>query len=270
MSVASPRVLVTGGGLGIGCATVDFLLNQYNARVIVFTLELGTELEALSQRYSGEKRLWIHKGDVTKVEDTEIAVAIANTELGGLDALVVSAGIESPPRRILDLPYSEFHRTIDINVCGAFLSVQKSLPALLAPSVPRSSASPGKIIILSSTADKAHYAGRSAYCTSKAALTRLIDNIAWELRDSNIDVYGVYPGFTKTKLADGLIEGRYDDILFPEEAQRYHDWVNKGAVEGPEWCADAIARLSVGKAEGQKGTTASYSVHVPELKLGFW
>lgn len=159
---------------------------------------------------------------------------------------------------------------MDINVSGAFLSVQKSLPLLVSSNAARNPQIPAKIVLLSSTADKAHYAGRSAYCTSKAALTRLIDNIAWELRDDEVDVYGVYPGFTRTKLAEGLIEAKYDDVLFPEEAQRYRDWVNKGAVEGPEWCAEAVSRLCVGMAEGQKGVTTSYSAHVPELKLGFW
>ena len=63
----SPRVLVTGGGLGLGYATVEFLLDKYNARVVVFTLEHGQELDALLQKYVGTERLFVLKGDVTNV-----------------------------------------------------------------------------------------------------------------------------------------------------------------------------------------------------------
>jgi NAD(P)-dependent dehydrogenase (short-subunit alcohol dehydrogenase family) len=67
MDSFSPRVLVTGGGLGLGYSTVEFLLNKFNARVVVFTLHYGAELEALQQKYLNAKKLWILKGDVTKV-----------------------------------------------------------------------------------------------------------------------------------------------------------------------------------------------------------
>jgi NAD(P)-dependent dehydrogenase (short-subunit alcohol dehydrogenase family) len=67
MASFSPRVLVTGGGYGLGYATVEFLLNKYNARVVVFTLEYGKELEALLQKYVGKDRLFVLKGDVTNV-----------------------------------------------------------------------------------------------------------------------------------------------------------------------------------------------------------
>lgn len=195
---------------------------------------------------------------------------ISSEELGGLDALVVSAGIEAKPTRIIDMRYEDFVRTMEINVCGAFLSVQRSLPLLHSPSVPRPSGHGARILILSSTADGGRYGGRSAYCSSKAALTRFIDNLANEERDTGVDVYGIYPGFTRTGLAEGLINSKYDDVLFSDEAKKYRDWISKGAVEGPEWCGEACAKLSVGAAEGKKGQTAFYSVHVPELKLGFW
>ncbi len=76
MTTFSPRVLVTGGGLGLGYSTVDFLLNKYNARVVVFTLEYGPELEALLEKYGKEKRLWVCKGDVTNVLFTPSRVNI--------------------------------------------------------------------------------------------------------------------------------------------------------------------------------------------------
>lgn len=62
-----PRVLVTGGGLGIGCASVRFLLEKYNARVVVFTLDYGAELEELLKLYEALGRIFLLTGDVTNV-----------------------------------------------------------------------------------------------------------------------------------------------------------------------------------------------------------
>jgi len=179
--------------------------------------------------------------------------------------LVVSAGIEPPLARIADMSYESFQKTFAVNVCGAFLSIQKALPLLLkAPDKAR-------IVVLSSTGDKAKYAGRSAYCASKAALTRLIDILQWEHHENpKVEVFGVYPGLTRTPMADAVLHGKYADVLFPEEAARYEKWVEEGAVDPPEWCADACARLATGRSKGFPGQTASYSVHVPELKLGRW
>lgn len=67
MPLPSPRVLVTGGGFGLGCATVKFLLEKHNARVVVLTIDFGSELEALQREYSNDERLYVSQGDVTNV-----------------------------------------------------------------------------------------------------------------------------------------------------------------------------------------------------------
>jgi NAD(P)-dependent dehydrogenase (short-subunit alcohol dehydrogenase family) len=166
------------------------------------------------------------------------------------------------------MPYETFVRTLNVNICGTFLSVQKSLPLLHTPRVARPTDHPARIVILTSTADGGRYAGRSAYISSKAAQTRFIDNLANEQRETGVDVYGIYPGFTRTAMAEPMIQGTYHHVMFPEEKAKYLEWIAKGAIEGPEWCGEACAQLSVGAAKGLKGKTAYYSVHVPEFKHG--
>jgi NAD(P)-dependent dehydrogenase (short-subunit alcohol dehydrogenase family) len=121
---------------------------------------------------------------------------------------------------------------------------------------------------LTSTADGGLYAGRSAYISSKAAQTRFIDNLVNEERDTGVDIYGIYPGFTRTGMAEPMIQGTYHHVMFPEEKAKYLAWIAKGAIEGPEWCGEACAQLSVGAAPGLKGKTTYYSVHVPEFRHG--
>jgi hypothetical protein len=71
-------------------------------------------------------------------------------------------------------------------------------------------------------------------------------------------------------MSEGLLAGKFDGVMLPQEAQRYRDWLAGGAAEPPDYCADAVAQLAVGKVQGLKGETASYSKHVPSTKKGFW
>lgn len=172
--------------------------------------------------------------------------------------------------RIIDMPYATYCRAMMINVCGPFLSIQRSLPLLRSTSSGRPPTLHPRILVLSSKADEGRYAGRSAYNTSKAALTRLIDNLVNEERESGVEVLGIYPGFTQTGLAEGLIDRKFDSVLWPEEAEKYKRWIEGGKVEGPEWCGEACAKLAVGRAQGLVGRMARYNDHVPELKHGWW
>ena len=141
------------------------------------------------------------------------------------------------------MPYSTYVRAMMINVCGPFLSIQRSLPLLRSKESGRPSWLKPRILVLSSKADEGRYAGRSAYNTSKAALSRLIDNLVNEERESGVEILGIYPGFTQTGLAAGLINREFDHVLWPEEAEKYRRWIEGGKVEGPEWCGEACAKI---------------------------
>jgi len=73
---SSTRVLVTGGGLGIGCSTTSYLLKQFNARVVVLTLDVGAEMQALQNDPSTSSRLHVYQGDVTKVQLPILIISI--------------------------------------------------------------------------------------------------------------------------------------------------------------------------------------------------
>lgn len=79
------------------------------------------------------------------------------------------------------------------------------------------------------------------YCSSKAAVTRFIENLAHE--EPDIQVYGVYPGLTKTTMPDDVIAGKYEGIMKQEEVDRFLKWDKEGSIEPPEWCASVVARM---------------------------
>lgn len=120
------------------------------------------------------------------------------------------------------------------------LQCQQVLPQIK-QSVSKRSELPGagRIIILSSACDTiVTYRGWMSYCTSKAALSRFIQLLAHE--ESTIDVLGVYPRLTRTKMPEDVIAGRFKDIMADDEIQRFKDWSAQGdkVVEPAEWCGE--------------------------------
>lgn len=123
--------------------------------------------------------------------------------------------------------------------------------------------------MLSSACDNnVTYSGWSAYCTSKAALTRLIQMLAHENRDEVL-VQGVYPRLTNTAMPQDVIAGKYKDIMYDEEIRRFQDWAKQGdtVVEPAEWCAEAVAKVALGETKiRETGRVAYYDEFVPDIK----
>ena len=196
--------------------------------------------------------------------DVKAAYSLATTNFGGLDSIILSAGVEPVPSKIIDQSFSAFQKTILVNICGIFLCVQSALPLLHSGTRPIRPS----VIILTSHADHGRKRGRAAYATSKAGLSRFIDCLVNEERESAVGVFGIYPSLTRTPLAQGLLERRYDDVMWPEEAEEYKERIESGDVEPPDWCGEACARLAAGKEEGLKGKIANYWEHAPGTRGG--
>lgn len=140
--------------------------------------------------------------DVRDPASLEAAVAAVVDRHGGIDILVVNAGVGSYGP-ILDLPPDELDEMIDVNVKGAIHAVRAALPALL-----RSPA--GDIVTIASEAGRRGLPLEAVYCASKFAqvgLTRALDH---ELREHGIRCTNVCPGGVATDFAMG--RGRTPDM----------------------------------------------------------
>ena len=151
--------------------------------------------------------------DVRDPASLEAAVAAVVDRHGGIDILVVNAGVGSYGP-ILDLPPDELDEMIDVNVKGAIHAVRAALPALL-----RSPAA--DIVTIASEAGRRGLPLEAVYCASKFAqvgLTRALDH---ELREHGIRCTNVCPGGVATDFAMG--RGRTPDMpqlagmMHPEE-----------------------------------------------------
>lgn len=186
----SRAAIVTGGASGIGRATVEALLAD-GGRVVVIDRE-GPHLAEMEQR-SG---VAIVAGDVTEAEVNRRAVDLAIAEFGGLDAVVLNAGM-SCVGDLLRLPIEEFDRTMDVNVRAVLLGIRAAVPAM-------KERGGGRIVVTASTSGLAADPNMWAYNASKAAVINLARAAALDLALDGITVNVVCPGPTETGMTAGI------------------------------------------------------------------
>ncbi|KNG48888.1 flavin-binding monooxygenase-like protein [Stemphylium lycopersici] len=264
----------------------NLALSRYFSRILALQIKgieegiAGTDAEAFGLIDSTVKlefskqqreRLRIVEGDVTVDEDRELAVQTCFNVFGGLDTLIYCAGVITPIQRLEKLDVEAVKRSFDVNVFGAMNMVQLVLPHLRASRASHPhNCGRGKVIILSSACDSTvSYHGWMPYSTAKAALTRFVSCLAHE--EPLLSVQGVYPKLTRTKMIDGLVEGKYKNIMADHEIERFRIWDDVGdeMVEPPELCGEAVAKLALGLFEGGKsGETLYYDEHVPRKIAG--
>lgn len=172
--------VVTGGNSGIGWATAK-RFQQEGARVAISGRNKKTLEEAVSRM---EKGVLAIQADVAKLSELDKLYAEVSQQFGKLDVLFVNAGV-AKVAPLAEMSESTFDEQFDINIKGAYFTLQKALPLL----------NDGASIILNtSVADRQGQVGTSAYSATKAALRSLARTAAAELAGRGIRVNAVAPG----------------------------------------------------------------------------
>jgi NAD(P)-dependent dehydrogenase (short-subunit alcohol dehydrogenase family) len=180
--------LITGGSSGIGLATAKLFAAE-GARVAI-TGRDAKALEAVRAEIGGDT-LAI-KSDTADLAAIDALMTTVKDSFGTLDVLFVNAGIsEAVP--IHQVTERHFDRIFDVNVKGAFFTVQKALPLL------RSGAS---IILNASVGYRMGRANLAIYAASKAAVRTLARNFSTEFIPRGIRVNVVSPGAIETPIWD--------------------------------------------------------------------
>lgn len=217
MELAGRGAIVTGASQGLGRAIAARFLEEGASVVVVARTEADLrrtrdELGALA----GHRGQAVHAvpGDVSRPESCEAIVAAARALLPEITILVNNAGVYGPIGRVEEVDWTAWVHAVEMNLFGTVLMCRAVIPLMRERGY-------GKIINLSGGGATAPLPRFSAYAAGKAAVVRLTETLAEELRDSRVDVNAIAPGALNTRLLDEVLAAG------PERAGE--DFYNKSA-----------------------------------------
>ncbi|HYG35212.1 MAG TPA: SDR family oxidoreductase [Clostridia bacterium] len=200
MRLERRNALITGGSQGLGQAIAEHFVRE-GANVIICArdpVQLTAAREALQQKALPGQKVLARTCDVSSEEQVNDLVSHALKELGAVDILVNNAGVYGPMGPLEAVSLKEWQRAMDINVYGVLLPIRALIPHF-------KQAGRGKIVVLSGGGATNPLPNISAYAASKAAVVRLMETVAEELRPFHVDVNAIAPGALATRLLDEVL-----------------------------------------------------------------
>jgi NAD(P)-dependent dehydrogenase (short-subunit alcohol dehydrogenase family) len=191
--------IVTGASSGLGRATA-LRLAEEGHRVALIARSPG-DLDAVAEdvRRAGGEPLTL-PCDLADAAAAHAAIESAASAWGGIDALVNSAATDVPGIAE-EISVADWDRVIAVNLRGPFVLSRAAFAHMRR-------GGGGTIINISSVAGMRGWAGASAYCASKFALTGLTQSLAAEGREHGIRVCVLYPGAMDTSWGTWASEER--------------------------------------------------------------
>ncbi|MGQ9623231.1 MAG: SDR family NAD(P)-dependent oxidoreductase [Candidatus Caldatribacteriaceae bacterium] len=199
--------IVTGGGAGIGAATVK-LFAQEGAKVIIADVDSqrskALEAELKSRGLVAE----FVETDVSRRESVERMVAKTVELFGKVDVLVNNAGVYLKGD-VLVFTEEDFRRIMNINVKGVLLCTQSVGKHMVKQKS-------GVIVNVASEAGLVAISNQMLYNLTKAAVISITKSCAVDFADHGVRVNCVCPGTTYTPLVEEALKKEKD----PERARR--------------------------------------------------
>ena len=201
MKLSGLNSIITGASQGLGLEIARHFVREgasvaFCARDAAKLAAAAKELQTLAK--PGQKIIPL-RCDVSDPAAVDRFASAALKSLGSVQVLVNNAGIYGPmgPTETVDL--GEWRHAIEINLFGVLLPCRALIPHF-------KSQGRGKIINLSGGGATAPMPNISAYAASKAAVVRLTETLAEELRAHKVDVNAVAPGALNTRFLDELLQ----------------------------------------------------------------
>jgi len=183
----SRAVIVTGAGTGIGAAVARRLARDGASVVLV-----GRRRDPIERVAAASGQTFV-VADASTEEGVERIVAATVDAHGGIDGLVLNAGVMLPGT-VAEASVDDWRATLDVNLTGPFLLARAALPQLLERQ--------GSVVSVASIAALRAGPGMAAYCASKAGLVLLTQCLAVEQGAAGLRANVVAPGWVRTEMAD--------------------------------------------------------------------
>jgi 3-oxoacyl-[acyl-carrier protein] reductase len=248
--------VIVGAGRGIGEAIA--LRFAAEGAKLVLAARTASELQAVTELVnarSGTANFVV--ADVTAPPEVASLVQKSIELFGRIDILVNAAGTYGPIGRAWEVDAKEWENTFSANLFGPFLMCQSVLPHMIR-------AGRGKVINFSGGGATSPLCRFSAYGVSKAAVVRLTETLAEEVKEFNIQVNAIAPGAVDTKLQDSVLAAgeRAGDLL-----QRIHRLRETGEGGTPR---EIPADLAVFLASDDSRDLTGRLISAPNDKWESW
>jgi 3-oxoacyl-[acyl-carrier protein] reductase len=203
LDLRDKTVFITGASSGIGAAAAE-TFSAEGAHVIVSygNNAEGAEQAAAKVRANG-RRAWLCQMDIGDPDSVITAIQALPPEIGGLDVLVLCAGL-SLHAAFAEITPEEWQHVVDVNLNGPFYVLQACTPLLREG---------GSVVLVSSVSSQTGVAHQPHYAAAKAGLVNLAKSAARALAP-RIRVNCVAPGITMTPMGIETI-----DALEPDYAR---------------------------------------------------
>ncbi|HHW5057864.1 TPA: SDR family oxidoreductase [Staphylococcus aureus] len=190
MTVLTDKVaVVTGAGSGIGEA-ISTLLHEEGVKVIL----AGRNKDKLQNvaNQLAQDSVKVVPTNVTKKEEVDELIKIAQQTFGGLDIVINSAG-QMLSSKITDYQVDEWDSMIDVNIKGTLYTAQAALPTMLEQSS-------GHLINIASISGFEVTKSSTIYSATKAAVHTITQGLEKELAKTGVKVTSISPGMVDTAI----------------------------------------------------------------------
>ena len=241
------HVVITGGGNGIGAATVQRFAAGGD-RVSIFDRDLAAAEKIAAQvRDAGGQSLGI-ECDITNRAQIDAAVDSAKAAFGPVQVLVNNAGYDRVSPFVKTTP-ELWQRIIDVNVYGTLHMHHAVLPGMV-------EAGYGRIVNISSDAGRVGSSGSAIYSLCKGGLIAFSKTLAREHAKQGITINVVCPGPTGTALLAEAVDGAANPEKMMDALKRA---IPMGRLGDPEDLPGAICFFASDQASYVTGQVISVS-----------
>ena len=193
--------LVTGASQGLGFNIAQRFVTEGASVVICArsSADLNNAENQLSSDLREEQQLLALLCDVSSTVEVDRMFQQLVDRFGTLDIVVSNAGIYGPLGPIDEVNWDDWLQAIAINLSGAAYVLRKSVIIMKSQGF-------GKIIQLSGGGATQPHPFANSYAASKAAIVRLAETIAEELKGMGIEINSIAPGALNTRLFKQVLE----------------------------------------------------------------